>query len=500
LIKYLCPPIDKPVFMKWKQFFNRYPAEIFLFLSAFFIRFPFFFRDYIDKDESTFILMGQSIADGHLPYDYLWDLKPPLLFYFFAFIENIFPHSFVAIRLLGLLIIFLSALLLFKIAKGAGLKNGFLIALGYVVLSSEFGSLQGVMSEHFAVFFLLVGLYFLWKKKKTYQLLLAGIAFGCSVLCKLNYSYAIAALLIVDFIFALRKKNFAQAFLPAMLLVTGILIPVVVIAIPFILSGKMPLFINSVFYAPLEYAKALRYGMIEKLKLTWWLIILTILIGWLAIKLTTRENLTLVLSTVALLLGTVYTFYSSSIVNGHYLVQVYPFLLILLLGIILPTEIPVKWSWAALIVFVLSFESISEYVRLAQGINNPSEYRPTFEVINELKKRKLDDNKIFFADYHIGYWLLDQYPLTKSSTHPSNIARPYLFKYYNDPNQTSLQELKYILETVKPEVIVSESEDLEFFPDSSAENLYFKKTIDQEFEKIYEDPNDRIFIWEREAR
>ncbi|HCD98775.1 MAG TPA: hypothetical protein DEQ63_05800, partial [Flavobacteriaceae bacterium] len=45
-----------------------------LFIVAFAIRFPFFFRDYIDKDESTFILMGQSWADGYLPYLTLWDL------------------------------------------------------------------------------------------------------------------------------------------------------------------------------------------------------------------------------------------------------------------------------------------------------------------------------------------------------------------------------------------------------------------------------------------
>src|ERR1044071_1144456 len=67
------------------------PEHIFLFCATFFIRFPFFFRDYIDRDESTFILIGKSITDGHLPYDHMWDLKPPLLFYFFAFIQYIFP-------------------------------------------------------------------------------------------------------------------------------------------------------------------------------------------------------------------------------------------------------------------------------------------------------------------------------------------------------------------------------------------------------------------------
>ncbi|TNF72398.1 MAG: glycosyltransferase, partial [Bacteroidetes bacterium] len=52
-------------------------------LLAFWIRFPFFFRDYIDRDESTFILLAQSLVEGNLPYTELWDLKPPLLFALF---------------------------------------------------------------------------------------------------------------------------------------------------------------------------------------------------------------------------------------------------------------------------------------------------------------------------------------------------------------------------------------------------------------------------------
>ncbi len=64
-----------------------------LFLVSFFIRFPFFFRDYIDRDESTFILMGQSWVNGHLPYTELWDLKPPVAFLFFVGIKVFWPYG-----------------------------------------------------------------------------------------------------------------------------------------------------------------------------------------------------------------------------------------------------------------------------------------------------------------------------------------------------------------------------------------------------------------------
>ena len=179
-----------------KPFFSW--PYLFLFCTAFFIRFPFFFRDYIDHDESTFILIGKSITEGHLPYDFLWDLKPPLLFYFFGAIEYIFPHSLIAVRLSGVFIIFISAIVLMQIAKTIGARNGFLIALLYVILSSLFGSLQGVMSEHVAVFFFLPGLLLFLKNKTFLNLLLAGIFFGCALLCKLNLAYTLLALFLFN--------------------------------------------------------------------------------------------------------------------------------------------------------------------------------------------------------------------------------------------------------------------------------------------------------------
>src|SRR6185503_1605479 len=181
-----------------RQLFS--PGYLFLFCAAFFIRFPFFFRDYIDRDESTFILIGKSITDGHLPYDHMWDLKPPLLFYFFAFIQYIFPDSLIAIRFFGVLIIFISAAVLMQIAKTVGAKNPFAIGLSYILFSSLFGSVQGIMSEHVSVLFFLPGLLFFLKKKTPLNLFLSGFFLGCALLCKLNYAYAVVALLLYYFI------------------------------------------------------------------------------------------------------------------------------------------------------------------------------------------------------------------------------------------------------------------------------------------------------------
>jgi hypothetical protein len=264
-------------------------------------------------------------------------------------------------------------------------------------------------------------------------------------------------------------------------------------------EGKTGLFINSVFLAPMKYASASGLTLADKLRVSWWIIALTAVVSYLAIHVSRLENRRVVFASIAILVGTVYTFFSSGIVNGHYLVETYPFFLILVFGVLIQRSIQPRLTIMALIVFLLSFESISEYVKLVKTRKEPAQYRPTFEVVDQLKKRNLDSSRILFLDYHIGYWLLHQYPLTKSTTHPSNLGRPFLFPYMNDSNRTSLDELKSIMENVRPEVIVSQANGIEFFEDSSAENRYFKSELQNDFRTIYTNPTHRIYIWKRNS-
>ncbi|MEI9810917.1 MAG: hypothetical protein WDO16_25245 [Bacteroidota bacterium] len=135
-------------------------------------------------------------------------------------------------------------------------------------------------------------------------------------------------------------------------------------------------------------------------------------------------------------------------------------------------------------------ESWMEYSRVAKHYNKYGTWQNggTFDAIRDLKARQVDTEKIFFADYHIGYWLLHQYPLTKSTTHPSNVTRPYLFKYFGDRNSSSMQELKQIFEEIKPRVIVSRNKYLSFFEPGSEENIYFAEVIKEHFQLAYDNP------------
>jgi len=68
---------------------------------------------------------------------------------------------------------------------------------------------------------------------------------------------------------------------------------------------------------------------------------------------------------------------------------------------------------------------------------------------------KLDTRNIFFTEYHIGYWVLGAQPVTKAVTHPSNITRDELFPYMDNPRQTGMGELRYIMEELRPELLVA---------------------------------------------
>ena len=160
-----------------------------LLILSFLIRFPFIYRDYIDRDESTFILVAQGWLDGHLPYTILWDLKPPVTFLFFAVIIFLFGKSLIAIRIGGIIVVVLIAFFSFKICNEvASKKISFWSGILAIILCSLFGSLQGVMSEHISMLFFMPAIYLIVKYRSSAHWLLAGLLFGAAIMTKINLS------------------------------------------------------------------------------------------------------------------------------------------------------------------------------------------------------------------------------------------------------------------------------------------------------------------------
>lgn len=442
---------------------NGKTVLLLLFLVAFFIRFPFFFRDYVDRDESTFIIMGQSWVDGFLPYTQLWDLKPPITFLFFAVIIKIFGKSFIAIRFFGTVLVALAALFTYFIGlRITSKKVSFWSAMVSVCLMSLFGSLQGVMSEHISVTFFIAGVYLLLSKQQILWHLLAGTLLGLSIMSKLNMAYPFLALGMYLLWFIVKRKEFSGGISKLFFMGVGTFLLIGLTALPYYMAGKFHIWWESIFEAPMAYSEGKLNSPLKVLPL----VLLTLVFYYFTYKKKLIEYGNREIHVLLIVFsGIVLSFVQAGKVNGHYLIQVYPFILIPV-GVVvnkLP-KISKKYHPLFLILILVPMESYLEYGNI---VSNKIEKGTFFngegvDVPLYLMENELSYESIFFAEYHIGYWMLNATPPTVASTHPSNITREELFPYMKNPRTTSIQELKYILEEVKPKIIVARKGKLVF--------------------------------------
>ncbi|WP_222982032.1 ArnT family glycosyltransferase [Flagellimonas meishanensis] len=428
-----------------------------LFLVALIIRFPFFFRDYIDRDESTFIIMGQSWVDGFLPYTHLWDLKPPVTFLFFAIIIKVFGKSFLAIRAMGVLLVALTGLFTYALAsKFTSHKIAFWSAFFCVLFQSLFGSLQGVMSEHICTFFFVVGTYLLLVKEQKVWFLVAGLMFGLSVMSKLNMAYPLLCLGLYLLYDGYRQKQVKHVLGRLVPLGTGFLFIVFLTAFPYYFQNELGAWWLSIFEAPMAYSGSRLNSRLKVLPVV--IFLLGLLIAGFATKLLDRKSKPLHILGV-IIIGVLLSFIQAGRANGHYLIQVYPFVLIPM-AIVVGKLPPVKSSYRPVMVALLMLLPMEAYLEYAHIISNKLNKGAYFngegiEVPNYIVQNKLETTNIFFTEYHIGYWVLGVDPPTKAATHPSNITRDELFPYMQNPRETGLDELKFIMEEIRPKTVVA---------------------------------------------
>ena len=429
------------------------------------LRFPFFFRDYIDKDESTFILMGQAWVDGFLPYTLLWDLKPPLVFLYFAKIIYLFGRSLLAIRFFGAVIVGFNGYLLYRIARNHT-SSIYALTLGVLTIYflSLFGSVQGVMSEHLGLFPILLGCYLLVENRNYFW---GALLFSFGLFFKLNIAYGM--LLAFPFLFAQRRDEMKEMITGCFL---GGVIATLITGIWFI--NNTGLFLESVFYAPLAYTKA---TISQQLKTFLSLLPAFILLTWLFKKYHKHRFYTLFTA------GVLFSLIRLGKVNGHYLLQVYPFM-ILLIGILIYKLKPkLSRQIVLILLLIIPIETYKETWDLLKYHKNTGYWHngEGHEIARFLKDHNLDKKTAYYTDYHIGYWLTNNRPLSKVVTHPSNIERPELFPFMRVKDSTPAAVLEELLTNQKPEIIIAKSR--KNFKNAVLESL-LTSTLKQNYQQI----------------
>ncbi|WP_313790077.1 ArnT family glycosyltransferase [Flagellimonas abyssi] len=428
-----------------------------LVVVAVFIRFPFFFRDYVDRDESTFILMGQSWVNGHLPYTQLWDLKPPITFLYFALIIKIFGKSFFAIRFFGAVMVALTSLFTFGIAtKLTSKKIAFWIAIFCVFFQSLFGSLQGVMSEHICTFFFVAALYILFWKDDAKWFLTSGLLLGLSVMTKLNMAYPVLCLGLYFLYEGFHEKQISKTIVNLVFMGTGFFVTIACTAIPYYLQGDIQIWSESIFEAPLVYSEGRFHSPWRTLP---YVGTIALLLGaGFYLKLIDWKSKNMQLLTIVVI-GILISYVQSGKVNGHYLIQLYPFILIPL-GMAVAKLPPIQKKYRAVIAVLLIFVPMESYLEYGNVVSNKIKKGSFYngegiDVPRYIQDHNLETEHIFFTEYHIGYWVLDETPPTKPATHPSNITREELFPYMNNPRKSGVEELKYIMDVIRPKTLVA---------------------------------------------
>jgi len=122
-----------------------------IFVWACLWRLPFFFPAAVDWDESGFIIMGQGILDGLLPYDALWEMKPPLVYAFFAAAIGIFGKTIVAVRFAGCLWMTIAAYLTYRSAYVITLETKVSLAAAALLVAATSVLAPSVMAECLAL-------------------------------------------------------------------------------------------------------------------------------------------------------------------------------------------------------------------------------------------------------------------------------------------------------------------------------------------------------------
>lgn len=467
----------------------------FLFAVLLFIRFPFFFRDAIDYDESTFILVGQAWADGHLPYTKLWDLKPPLTFGFFALVLNVFGKSLWAIRLMGVLVIWSTCASLFWTGRRIkDAKVGMFAATLYAVLSSLFDTKQGVMSEHLCMLPFCWGLYYLIVSKNGWNYLLSGCLFGLALMTKLNIAYAVLFTGLGAMIFVFIRQGFLRLLAYGSIWTLGLVSPIVALWLPYISEGLSQVFVNSVFTASLQYADSTPFFN----KALYIAFVLWVL---LSIKLYRTANISahkqLILIYLAIC-GILYSYASAGKINGHYLIQLFA-ILPLFLGYFYagysPSIHPRYRIALPIVLLAMCAEPLVEYYTLTNHYLKEKYWTngEAYEVSRYcLQNYQMDTTEVLFTSYHIGYWLLGKYPPSPVVTHPSNLKRDYNYPFMGTESKSSMEELKSILQE-KPDLIVTKDGHLYFVDKTHDLNQYFSTFLAEHYREAYSSGRAVVF-------
>jgi 4-amino-4-deoxy-L-arabinose transferase-like glycosyltransferase len=449
-----------------------------LIACALVLRLPFLFPSVINWDESTFILMGQSVLDGYLPYLELWDNKPPLLFFIFALFIGIGGKNIVWIRIAGSLFLGVSAFFVYKTGKSLGtVSTGLIATVIFIIMTGELGG-KAIMSEVIATLPLTAAFWVMIRRNENTRprsYFLLGILLAAATLIRFNLAYLALAIFIYYCIRSLVQKH-RISFTAPIAYSIGFCLPMFFVIIPYWASGNLEILYRSVVEAPFSYStsQVSRSGLtshfiVEGVKqghpILWasafgglTLIIAKLINPRLTVIKADRRSLVILL---LWFLAIAFSIASSGNTYAHYIIQILP-LMTLITGLFFSSPLWGRFRYIGFILLAIGLFDIArplikEYrITLTKFKNGTLFHDEGYRVADFLHRANPDREPIYLLDEHIAYWLTDTKPLSKIITHPSNINQEALLKTIMGKDATTEKEMVNILDR-KPLFIVKRS-------------------------------------------
>ena len=239
-----------------KNYVKNINKQIFLiFFLTFIIRLPYFFG-HITGDEDTFIILGDWINKGGLPEVGLSEGKPPLPFFIYAVVIEIFGKSIFFIRFTGYLFVCFASLLIYLIFIDFYNKDlAFLSSILYSFLASYIignDALQAFLTDHIGIIFILLSFYFFNKSDKNLQnYVVFGFLLGISAQCRANLIIVAISSLFIPFFY---KKNNTNVIHQIIFIILGGFLSLLPILIIYAINGNLTELFNSSILGPADFA------------------------------------------------------------------------------------------------------------------------------------------------------------------------------------------------------------------------------------------------------
>jgi hypothetical protein len=455
-----------------------------LLVIAFLTRFPFFFPDVINWDESTFILVGQSMVDGHLPYVGLYDLKPPLLFAFFAAVIAVAGKSVAAIRFAGMMCVGTVAYFTYDVGRRVwNARVGGIAGILYVVAAAVVagGRAQATMSEIVALVPLMASLVVLLRNPGvTWSLFAAGCLLSIAGLVRSNL--VVVAVGIAIWVVLSRPQRSAMDRARDVLAygIGGVSV-LLLAALPFALVDKIGTFWNAVFVAPVIYsssqsgpATTLATQGLNALGLPTAALNADNALG-LIIWLTGTIGIVMAVSDCRSTTGEVrsrhwplftYTFavLLSIVVGGaaysHYLIQLLPFFAVYAASVYSRlSDYPIRRRFSvalAAVLFAFTLLPVAkQYLLIISRARSglPLAYGRSYDIAKILRPACSHGCSLYLLTDQLVYWLLSANPPIRLAAHPANVVTSYIIRAAEGPAATPQSEMQAILRT-RPDYIV----------------------------------------------